>query len=379
MVEQEGLTFAPLPGDPMAVLETEAARELLQSGRGLLGFGRRFVTLLRPWFWELVHAVEPLHAPQPDVIVYSPLTFPSWHIAQAEGTPTVLATLQPLQRTSTFPAITLGTHNLGILNRSTHILNEQVFWQPLRSAVNRWRVGHLDLPPLPFSGPFGELRDSREPALAAFSSKLVPRPHDWPQTLEVTGAWHRDGSKPLSARTRAFLEGGPAPIYVGFGSMSDSEAERLSGIAIDTAQRMGHRLVLSSGWAGLSGVATDEVIVIGDEPHDALFPRCEVVVHHGGAGTSHTAARSGTPSVVVPYFADQPFWADRLHRAGVAASPLPRKEITKESLTARLTEATAVGRPTSATVAAAMRAEGGVRNAVRTVEAHASVGSLRVR
>jgi UDP:flavonoid glycosyltransferase YjiC (YdhE family) len=373
-IESEGLTFAPLPGDPMAVLETEEARQLLRSGRGLLGFGRQFVKLLKPWFWQLVEAVEPLHASKPDVVVYSPLSFPSWHIAQAQGTPAVFATLQPLQRTRAFPAVTLGGSSLGgALNWATHIVNEQIFWQPLRRSVNRWREHHLGLPPMPLAGPFQQLRERGEPIIAAFSSTLVPRPDDWPVTVSTTGAWHRDGTKRLSERTLAFLGDGPPPVYVGFGSMSDAEAERLSAVAIDAAQLIGRRLVLSSGWAGLSGVSADDMLVIGDEPHDALFPRCEIIVHHGGAGTSHTAARSGTPSVVVPYFADQPFWAQRLHAVGIASAPLPRRDITRESLAERLLDASAAKRkPASAKVSHAMQREPGVQAAAATIETHAA-------
>jgi UDP:flavonoid glycosyltransferase YjiC (YdhE family) len=43
-----------------------------------------------------------------------------------------------------------------------------------------------------------------------------------------------------------------------------------------------------------------------------------MAIHHGGSGTSHSAASAGVPQVVVPFAGDQPFWADRLRRAGVA-------------------------------------------------------------
>lgn len=380
MVEAHALSFAPLPGDPMAVLETDAAQVLLQNGRGILGFGRRFVGLLRPWFDDLVAAVERLHLRQPDLVVYSPLTFPSWHIAEADGTPTLLASLQPLVRTSEFPAITLGTRNLrGPVNRLSHQINEQVFWQPLRRAVNDWRTDRLGLAPLPWDGPFRLLRRRQEVQIAGFSRLLVPPPSDWPDSINVTGAWHRDGLRPLSTSARAFLESGPAPIYIGFGSMSDTESERLSGIAIEASRRVGRRLVLASGWAGLSGAASDDVIVVGDEPHDELFAHCAAVVHHGGAGTAHSTARSGTPSVVVPFFADQPFWAVRLEAAGLAPTPLLRRNLDVDALSVRLEAVDSPKyRSTAARVGAMMRREPGVVAAADIAERHAtSRGSRR--
>jgi hypothetical protein len=55
-------------------------------------------------------------------------------------------------------------------------------------------------------------------------------------------------------------------------------------------------------------------------PHDSIFPRCSVVCHHGGAGTTHRALRAGVPQLLVPIAYDQPFWADTICALGVGAS-----------------------------------------------------------
>lgn len=88
------------------------------------------------------------------------------------------------------------------------------------------------------------------------------------------------------------------------------------------------RIVLAADESRLNGCELPENIhrISGFVPHDWLFPRCSVIVHHCGAGTSHQAVASGVPSIPVPISMDQPFWADRLHDLGVAAKPLnPRK------------------------------------------------------
>jgi UDP:flavonoid glycosyltransferase YjiC (YdhE family) len=92
------------------------------------------------------------------------------------------------------------------------------------------------------------------------------------------------------------------------------------------------RAVVQSGWAEL-GPAGDDIILVGDLPHDWLFPRTAAVVHHAGAGTTGAGLRAGVPAVPVPVLADQPFWADRLQRLGVAPHPLPMHELTADSLT----------------------------------------------
>ncbi len=53
-------------------------------------------------------------------------------------------------------------------------------------------------------------------------------------------------------------------------------------------------------------------------PQSLLFPRCDLVVTHGGTGTVMTALNHGLPLVIVPVFADQPDNARRCEQLGVA-------------------------------------------------------------
>jgi UDP:flavonoid glycosyltransferase YjiC (YdhE family) len=123
-----------------------------------------------------------------------------------------------------------------------------------------------------------------------------------------------------------FLAAGPAPVFVGFGSMTPSHERLQDAIAI-AVRRAGVRAVVQSGWAELSP-AGDDILVVDDQPHDWLFPRTAAVVHHTGAGTTGAGLRAGVPAVPVPVLVDQPFWADRLHHLGVAPPPLPLHELT---------------------------------------------------
>ena len=76
----------------------------------------------------------------------------------------------------------------------------------------------------------------------------------------------------------------------------------------------------------------EHVYFIGKHPHQAIFEQCAVVIHHGGAGTTHAATRAGCPSVVVPFMDEQLFWARQLQALGLAGPPLPAKKITPISL-----------------------------------------------
>src|SRR4051812_33842209 len=171
------------------------------------------------------------------------------------------------------------------------------------------------------------------PICHGFSPEVVPRPADWPPNVHVTGYWwpaRPPGWQPPD-RLVDFLGAGPAPVFVGFGSMIPTP-ERLQDVIAVAVKRAGVRAVVQSGWAGL-GPTGDDIMLVGEVPHDWLFPRMAAVVHHAGAGTTAAGLRAGVPAVPVPVLADQPFWAARLHHLGVAPRPLPIDELTADTLT----------------------------------------------
>ena len=127
-----------------------------------------------------------------------------------------------------------------------------------------------------------------------------------------------------------FLEAGPPPVFVGFGSRTPAD-ERLGDIVAVAVDRARVRAVVQSGWAELEP-AGDDLLLVGDLSHDWLFPRTAAVVHHAGAGTTGAGLRAGVPAVPVPVLVDQPFWAARVHHLGVAVRPLPMDELTADTL-----------------------------------------------
>ncbi|MER5636929.1 glycosyltransferase [Kitasatospora sp. NPDC002227] len=133
-----------------------------------------------------------------------------------------------------------------------------------------------------------------------------------------TGAWVLPDHRPLPAELAAFLDAGEPPVYVGFGSMAAHTPAGIAEAAIGAARAHGRRVVLARGWAGLTAEAAD-CLVVGEVNQQALFPRVAAVVHHGGAGTTTTAARAGTPQVIVPHIADQPYWGSRITELGIGA------------------------------------------------------------
>ncbi|WP_205325010.1 glycosyltransferase [Glycomyces sp. YM15] len=161
---------------------------------------------------------------------------------------------------------------------------------------------------------------------------LSPRlPSDF--TATQTGAWALPDHRPLTPELEAFLAAGPPPVYIGFGSIPLRPKKDAARVALGAARRQDRRVILASGWAGLAPIDDhDDCIAVDEVNQQALFKRVAAVVHHGGAGTTFTAAIAGAPQVVVPQIVDQPYWAHRVAELGIGAHHAgPR--LTTKSLT----------------------------------------------
>jgi len=220
--------------------------------------------------------------------------------------------------------------------------------------------------------PVDNVRDhvfTLRPLLAADPVIAPWTPTDMRDLIQ-TGAWILPDDRPLAADLKAFLEAGEPPVYLGFGSMPMAALKESARVAVEAIRAHGRRLVLSRGWADL-GLQDDrgDAFAAGDVNQQALFPRVAAVIHHGGAGTTTAAARSGTPQVVVPQLADQPYFARRVAALGIGAAhdgPSP----TAASLSAALDLALRPGiRRRAAALAPTIRVDGAAVAARRLLDA----------
>ncbi len=184
-------------------------------------------------------------------------------------------------------------------------------------------------------------------------------PWQEPADLDVvqTGAWILPDERALPAELVVFLDAGPPPVYVGFGSMR--APKDVAPVAIEAIRAHGRRALVARGWADLGLIDDrDDCFAVGEVNQQALFGRVAAVVHHGGAGTTTTAARAGTPQVVIPQMADQPYWASRVADLGIGMAhdgPTPTTESLSAALRTALTPET---RARATEVAGAIRTDG---------------------
>jgi sterol 3beta-glucosyltransferase len=260
----------------------------------------------------------------------------------------------------------------GALNRLSYHMTRQMMWQGFRAADRLARQKVLGLPAAPFSGPYNSARIQQTPILYGYSPSVIPPASDWNSKTHVTGYWFldpADGWTPPPA-LMAFLQAGPPPVYVGFGSMSNRKPEETADLVVQALARTQQRGILLSGWNGLHKVdVPDSVFVLDSAPFSWLFARVAAVVHHGGAGTTACGLRAGVPSIITPFFGDQPFWGRRVHELGIGPAPVPFRTLTVDGLaqaihTALTDEAM---RRRAGELGAKIRAEDGVARAVEVV------------
>lgn len=372
LVVGAGIEFASLEVDFRALADSEAVKGATNgSPRAMLRAYRESQDSMRTLIWAAGQAAE-----DADAIVFHPKAFVGGHIAEARGIPVWLWSAAPvLVPTAEFAVPVSSRLQLGPLNRLSYkaSLGNTM---PYRSMINEWRAETLGLPPMGrLADPFSAAGQAL-PVLYSFSEAVVPRPADWPDSVHVTGYWFPDADPGdgLDAELDAFLDAGEPPVYVGFGSLAGKDPGATTRLVLEAIRAAGVRAVLATGWGGL---AADEVPasvhLVEGAPHDLLFPRCAAVVHHGGSGTTAAGLRAGVPSVICPFFGDQPFWGAQVSRIGAGPEPIAQRRLTSERLATALDLAVADPgmRARAQAIGRTLRAEDGVAVAVGLIEAAA--------
>jgi len=385
-VNAHGLAYAYLSDELIALLDTAEGRGAVEDMGSFFSGVKAAVKLLRrtgPIQRDLMNdGWAAARDARPDVIVYHSKMGGTPHYADKLGIPCVLAMLFPqFVPTTEFPS--LGFPNLSRrFNRMSYRVVMTIANRIGGKYVKAWRAEN-GLPSMPRGTDLLHRTDgSRIPVMHAVSPHVVPPPADWPDGVVSSGYWFLDrfGDSKAPDDLESFLSSGSKPVYVGFGSMAGRNPKKVTAIVVDALRQTGLRAVLASGWGGLSpDELPDSVFLIDAVPHDWLFPRVAAVVHHGGAGTTAAGLRAGRPTVICPFFGDQPFWGRRVHELGAGPMPIPQKRLTAARLADALRTATTDPEITrrAEALGAAIRAEDGVRNAVRIIERVASGANLR--
>jgi sterol 3beta-glucosyltransferase len=332
-----------------------------QKGNNPLQLIRKYVEMSKDTLedeWESAREAE--------IIIYNPAALGGFHIAEKLGVPAFSAFPSPIYSpTREFPSPFFPFRNLGPFNKLSHQLFAKMGPAMYTGPINRFRKSILGLSPARGES---KLRGKLIKKLYAYSETVVPRPADWDESSIITGYWFLDTPsnwKPDPELVK-FLQEGSTPVYVGFGSMFMGGGRQKAEVILQALRLSGKRVILSKGWSGLSvEKGSKEIFVIDFVPHDWLFPRVEIIIHHGGAGTTGAAIRAGKPQIIFPFIGDQTFWGRRVADMGVGLSVNSKSKLKVNYLATIIQSATNINiQQRAQLLGERIRSENGVNYAV---------------
>jgi UDP:flavonoid glycosyltransferase YjiC (YdhE family) len=314
-----------------------------------------------------------------DAVIFAWTSLWGCVIAEKLDVPGICTGIYPLTRTTEFP--NFGFYHFsrhwpfgGWFNGLTYDVMDRATWRFAQRAASPFRK-KLGLPPLPAR--IADYRVIQEmPVLYGFSPLVLPRPKDWPAHHHITGYW----SLPTSSQWQPsrelldFLAEGPAPVCVGYGSMTGGDTSGLTDLVVGAVTRAGQRGLLLTGWGGLGKKQLPKgFFAIEEAPHDWLYPRIAAVVHHGGCSTTGASLSAGVPTVITPWGGgDQPFWAERVYKLGCGPRAPSKNRLTAEGLAPAIREAVTNPRYRNAVrdLGTRLRAEDGVNRAAELIQTY---------
>ncbi len=385
LVESYGVEAAPLAGDYRAFFRSQEGQRFLRGEFMPWEPVPQFAENLPRQLEQVLAAAQGSRA-----IIAGPLALWAYHVAETLNLPLIVEASLPIVETGLFPFLGFGDIPTSVnpvqsaLNWASYRLVDILGWVRDRPILEAFRAKH-QLPVLPLLGPQYRADHPKQlqqvPILHLYSEAVIPCPVDWAQSshpVHVTGYCFPQSPQPYTPPPdlQSFLaqpEAGSMPtIALGFGSMAVADELTMLQLLLEAVDRAHVRAVLLAGW-GLTqtGQLTDLVYAAPSIPHNWLFPQVSAVVHHSGSGTVAAGLRAGIPAVTVPFFGDQPAWANRLHQLGVAPPPIPIQNLTAQNLAAAITQV--LSSPAMTAKAKALgetiRAEDGVNRAVNIIQA----------
>ncbi len=374
-IQQHDLIPLPTQIDMQALMASEGGRDWVEKGHNPVMQMRLMRHLLDKHGMQI--ASDAWDACQGSDLLISSFTSDVYAVSMAQklGIAHVSAPLQPTLFTTKNGRVLL---NAPLPNRTSWINHyfgklfiETAAWSLYGNIANRTRSELLGLP----AQTRAENRADRQKMtiIHGYSPHVVPHPIDWPDNFHTAGYWFLDENEQWQppGNLLDFLEAGTSPVAIGFGSMMGRNPHKMNEIVLEAVQMSGQRAILLSGWAGLGEMQLPQTVLqLPNCPHSWLFPKMAAVVHHGGAGTTAAGLRAGVPSILVPHFADQPFWGQRVAALGVGPKAITRPKLTAHKLADAID--TAVSNQTMRQKAAALgekiRAEDGIGRAVALIE-----------
>jgi len=255
----------------------------------------------------------------------------------------------------------------GILNGGLNLM--------VKKTINKHRAA-LGMSPI---------RDQAEHAPAnafnflMYSKFLGTVDNRWKYKWEIGGYCFNDAlpyDKEEAERLTAFVKKDERPtVFFSLGSCNVKQRDRFVETLFDVCTAHSYKLLVACGWWNVGARLENRDNLFRMEgviPHHLVFPQCDAIIHHGGAGTTHSAARSGRPQMVVPLLLDQFYWSHRVSELGLGPGGVRIKTISKKRLERKVVDLVRnpVYKEKAASMGGLIRGENGTENICRHIESY---------
>lgn len=358
LCENAAIRYIPLGPSIDRIINREAP-EIAGALEGALFLSRAFLKENIGLYFE---KLLPL-ASDSDIVLGSGIDFAGSSVAERRGLPYRFIAFAPVAFASaSYPPVTFPLFGLPpLLNKAawkTTQVGETVLG--LRRMFNRERRA-IGLKP---AG--GIVAHMGAHSLLAADPFLAPLPADVTAACTQTGYWFEAESAGLAPALLKFIRSGPKPVYVGFGSMPPFR--RCGAFLAALAQAGQFRFVAQkSSFMPELRQNTNNMFLLDKAPHSKLFPLLAGAIHHGGSGTTHTAARAGIPQFVIPYSFDQYYWGDRVRALELGPAPVKRAALAPDNFAEALRRLP-LFRNKAAVLGKEMQSRNGLETALGVVE-----------
>ncbi|KAJ3390952.1 hypothetical protein HDU92_000204 [Lobulomyces angularis] len=350
LVTENELDFYSIAGDPVELMAYMVKNPGLIPGiesirNGDIGKKKKMLAEIMETSWLACIDSDPITGEQftAQAIISNPPTYAHLHCAEKLSIPFHIFFTMPWSATGDFPHPLINMNSYKVKrgsskakqNLKSYTVIDELMWSGLSEIINNFRTNTLNLYPLPVTNSHNLIKDLKIPFTYCWSENLINKPQDWGEHIDISGffflelACNYNPPKDL----QDFLEAGPKPIYIGFGSIVIDDPAALIKLLFEAVSLANVRAIISEQWGLKEGLEIPEnIFMLGNCPHDWLFDQVNAVIHHGGAGTTAAGLLKGKPSIVVPFFGDQPFWGAMIARKRVGPEPIPFKSLKPKNL-----------------------------------------------
>ncbi len=376
-IRRHGIQYMPLHGDSQELLDSPEGRKWVAAG-DVRTFMKEMGNIFSARKVELRRDSLAACASSEAIICGTLMAYYAAILSEKLGIPLLYANVNPVYvSTKAFPHFVLSSRSLrlGWLNALTYSLVFNAIHKQLAGDFIEFRKDLL----LDANQaiPFRQILRKGFPVVHGYSPELLAKPKDWGEKICISGIWKTDArhlrKEPPPEDIVRWIDAGTPPLYIGFGSMPVANPGKVQAMIIDISKKTKSRLILHGSWPDL-GDNKDPALYHLNQFIDLewLFPRCSVLIHHGGVGTTHLGIAAGVPCVICSIFADNALWGERLTRMGLGRH-IPLKDLKIDRLSKAIREVqTGRVRENTTRIGCKLEQEDGLKTALDFVETNLS-------